>query len=176
MKKTLAIILSIVLALAMSVTAFAADGNVSSNGGSQDIDVSAKYVDSTVTGTVYSVDISWGAMEFTYTKSGSKNWNPSSHTYDDNTSYGWSASGNEISVTNHSNTEIKASFAYSAIDGYTALTGSFSNAALTLPSADGKALNAAELTVKTALTLAGELGSSVTSVTKVGKVTVTISK
>lgn len=176
MKKAISIFLFLALCAVLRVPAFATDGNIAADGGAQDIDVSAKYVDSSVSGTVYSVDMTWGAMEFTYTKSGSMEWDPTSHEYKDRTTDGWVVTGNEILVVNHSNAEVKVSFAYEATAGYTAITGSFSHATITLPSAEGKALDAAELIGKTELTLSGTLGSQVTAATKVGKVTVILSK
>lgn len=70
MKKTISVLLALVLILAMSTTAFAA--TIESSPGSQDIDVNAKYVDGVSAPTKYSVDVSWGAMEFTYTVSGTR--------------------------------------------------------------------------------------------------------
>ena len=158
MKKTISVLLALVLILAMSTTAFAA--TIESNPGSQDIDVSAKYVDSVSAPTKYSVDVTWGAMEFTYTAS---------------TQPAWTASGNTITVTNHSNTDITASFAFSALTAYNTVTGSFSSTSLMLPTAEGKAVNDAVLTGKTSLTLGGALASDITVFTNVGTVIVTIS-
>ena len=173
MKKIFTAALVFVLALAMSVPAFAA---VRSDGGKQDIDVNAKYVDSVDIPTVYDVDIKWGAMEFTYTVSGTKAWDPEKHEYMVSTSGAWTANGNEITVINHSNTGIKADFAYEKESGFDAVTGSFSQNSLTLPTAEGKATTDAALVGKNALNLTGTLANDKTALTKVGKVTVTISK
>lgn len=173
MKKFLAAALTLALALSMSLSAFAA---VETDGGSQDIDVKAKYVDGVDAPTVYNVDVAWGAMEFTYTVSGTKTWNADSHQYTVSTSGTWTASGNEITVTNHSNTGIKADFTYEKEAGFDAVTGSFTEGSLTLPSAEGRATTDTALTGKTALTLDGTLASDKTDLTKVGTVTVTISK
>ena len=176
MRKITAFALSLVLALSVSVTAFAAESTVTENGGQQDIDVNAKYVNGVATPTKYSVDVEWGAMEFTYTVSGTKTWDAENHQYAVSTSGAWTASGNEISVTNHSNTGIKAGFAYTKDSAYNAVTGTFSANSLTLPTAVGKTTDAAELKGTTALTLGGTLASGVTDFTKVGTVTVTISE
>ncbi len=173
MKKITTILLALALVLAMSITAFAA--TIESNSGSQDIDVSAKYVDGVSAPTRYSVDVTWGAMEFTYTVSGTKVWDPETHTYTTSTQPAWTASGNTITVTNHSNTDITASFAFSALTAYNTVTGSFSSTSLTLPTAEGKAVNDAVLTGKTSLTLGGTLASDITVFTNVGTVIVTIS-
>lgn len=173
MKKFVFILLTLALVLVMSTTAFAE--TIENNPGSQDIDVSAKYVDSVSAPTKYSVDVTWGAMEFTYTVSGTKTWDPETHTYTTSTQPAWTASGNTITVTNHSNTDITASFAFSALTAYNTVTGSFSSTSLMLPTAEGKAVNDAVLTGKTSLTLGGALASDITVFTNVGTVIVTIS-
>ena len=173
MKKFVFILLTLALVLVMSTTAFAE--TIENNPGSQDIDVSAKYVDSVSAPTKYSVDVTWGAMEFTYTVSGTKTWDPETHTYTASTQPAWTASGNTITVTNHSNTDITASFAFSALTAYNTVTGSFSSTSLMLPTAEGKAVNDAVLTGETSLTLGGTLASDITVFTNVGTVIVTIS-
>ena len=173
MKKIVTILFALVLILTMSTNAFAA--TIESNSGSQDIDVHAKYVDGVSVPTRYSVDVTWGAMEFTYTVSGTKVWDPETHTYTTSTQPTWTASGNTITVANHSNTDITASFAFSALTAYNTVIGSFSSTSLTLPTAEGKAVNDAVLTGKTSLTLGGTLASDITVFTNVGTVIVTIS-
>ena len=176
MKKLLTSALAIALSLSLCVPAFAAESTVTEDGGNQSIDVNAKYNDSIQTPTVYHVDLTWGAMEFTYTVSGTKTWNAEAHNYTVSTSGAWTASGNEIAVTNHSNTGIKADFTYAKAAGFDAVTGSFTQNSLTLPTAEGKATTDASLTGKTSLTLGGTLASDKTVSTKVGTVTVAISK
>lgn len=173
MNKIVPILLAFVLILTMSITAFAA--TIESSLGSQDIDVNAKYVDGVSAPTRYSVYVTWGAMKFTYTVSGTKTWDPETHTYTTSTQPAWTASGNTITVTNHSNTDITASFAFSALTAYNTVTGSFSSTSLMLPTAEGKAVNDAVLTGKTSLTLGGTLASDITDFTNVGTVIVTIS-
>ena len=173
MKKTISVLLALVLILVMSTTAFAA--TIESTPGSQDIDVNARYVAGVSASTKYSVDVSWGAMEFTYSASGTKTWDLATHTYTTSTQPAWTASGNTIIVTNHSNTDITASFAFDALTAYNTVTGAFSAASFRLPTAEGKAVDAAELSGTTTLTLSGTLDNTVTNLTKVGSVTVTIS-
>lgn len=176
MKKLLTLIPVLALILAMSMNVFAASGNIDAENGGYNIDVNARYVESVDSPTVYHVDLAWGAMEFTYTVSGAKTWNPETHAYVISVSDSWTAAGNEITVTNHSNTAVKADFAYKAQNGYATVTGSFSQNSLTLPTAEGKALNDAKLVGKTAFTLGGILADTQTNFAEVGTVTVAISK
>ena len=176
MKKLLTSALALVLSLSLCVPAFAVESTVTEDGGKKEIDVNAKYVDNTQTPTVYHVDVSWGAMEFTYTVSGTKTWNAEAHNYTVSTSGAWTATGNEITVTNHSNTAVKADFTYAKATSFDTVTGSFTQNSLSLPTAEGKATTEAALTGKTTLTLGGTLASDKTALTKVGTVTVAISK
>lgn len=174
MKKLLTAALTLALALSMSVNAFAA--TIGSESEKPGIDVNAKYTDSVDSPTVYSVDLTWGTMEFTYSVSGKKLWDPDKHDYEISTSDEWTATGNEITVTNHSNTAVKVDFTYKAQNGHNTVTGSISQNSIILPTAEGKALHDAALVGKTALTLGGTLADTSTNLTKVGTVTVAISK
>lgn len=176
MKKLLTAALALALSLSLCVPAFAAESTVSENGGTQNIDVRAKYTDNVDSPTVYHVDIAWGAMEFTYTVSGTKTWNPENHDYTITVTDGWTANGNEITVTNHSNTAVRADFTYEAHNGHNTVTGKFSQNSLTLPTAEGKTVNDAVLAGKTVLTLGGILADTTTNLVEVGTVTVAISK
>ena len=172
MKKLVSLVLALPLVLALSVTAFAAETTIEAVG-EQDIDVQAMYQDSTVTGNVYSVDIAWGTMQFTFTESGSKTWNPNNHSYTENTTTGWTASGNTVTVTNHSNVGVTASFGFEALTAYNTVIGSFDVASKALAAGVVDGYDDAE-SVTAKLTLAGTLAESVTSFTKVGTITVTI--
>ena len=176
MKKLCLSALALSLALTMGTNVFATQTNIGMEGGKQDIDVNARYADSVDFPTVYHVDVAWGEMEFTYTVSGEKLWNPENHEYTITVTDEWTATGNEITVTNHSNTAVKAEFTYTAKNGHNTVTGSFSQNSLTLPTAEGKAVNDAVLVGKTALTLDGTLADTTTNLAVVGVVTVQISK
>lgn len=173
MKKMLTIALTLTFALSLGTTAFAATIDESRK---QDIDVQARYKDSVDSPTVFNVDVSWGEMAFTYTVSGSKTWDPEKHDYTTSTSDEWTATGNEITVTNHSNTAIKTDFTYTPANGHNTVTGSFAPQSVTLPTAEGKNLTDATLTSKSALTLGGTLADTTTNLTKVGTATVAIGK
>ena len=178
MKKLFCISLAITLMCAMSVTAFAAAGDdtITSGTGSKDIDVNAKYVDGASTPNVYSVDVEWGAMEFTYSTGGQRDWDPDTHTYTDNTTAGWSYTGNTVKVTNHSNQAVTAAFTFAKDAGITETIGGsfgYSGALALAAGTEGSPETAANVTAT--LTLTGVLSSTRTSFTKVGTVTVTLS-
>jgi len=177
MKKLFCIILAVTMMCAMSINILAADDDTITSGtGSQDIDVSAKYVDGATEPDVYSVDVEWGAMEFTYSSAGTRVWNPVTHTYADSTTAGWVASGNTVKLTNHSNKAVTTAFAFDKLATITeTIGGSFAySGALTLAAGEeGSPGTAANVTAT--LTLSGALASTRTAFEKVGTVTVTLS-
>lgn len=177
MKKLFALVSALVCVNLMAVQTFAAD--VNQNGGSQNIDVNAKYENNVETNDVYSVDIVWGSMEFTYSVAGSRDWDVDTHQYVVNETDVWNASGNTVTIVNHSNVSIKADFDYVANSEYASVTGAFDKASITLPSAVGIGTDTESLkavTGTTALTLGGTLEQSVVNFTKVGKIVITIAK
>ena len=117
MKKSFAWILALALVMSMSVTAFAADQtNVGT--GSYSADVTGTYVEgTTASGTVYSVDIAWAGMSFTYHAEKAPVWDVTDHTYSEATPAYWEGEGT-ITVTNHSNAVILAKSSYTAESGY----------------------------------------------------------
>lgn len=173
MKKLFAVILAMMI-VATPVTAFAAEGTITNENGSQSIDVQAKYVDGIATPDVYSVDVVWGAMKFTYSSSGIRTWDPSNHQYTDSVSASWSANGNNVTVINHSNKDVDVAFAYVKTSGFNDVSGTFSVVSDTLTAGiEGDVIGADS--VSTDLTLSGTLASTATAFTKVGTVTVTLS-
>ena len=173
MKKLFAVILAMII-VAAPVTAFAAEDTITNENGSRSIDVQAKYVDGMATPDVYSVDVVWGAMEFIYSASGTRTWDPSNHQYTDSISAGWSVSGNTVTVTNHSNKGVGVAFAYVKASGFDEVSGAFSVVSDTLAAGVEGDVTGAD-SVSTDLTLSGTLSNTVTAYTKVGTVTVTLS-
>lgn len=172
MKKILSLILALALVMSLSVTAFAATNDGTQN---TSIDVNAMYSDGISTPDVISVNVEWGAMSFTYSVSGTKQWDATKHEYTTSSNAAWTASGNEVTVTNHSNVAVKAELSFAADAAYNTVTGSFDKAELLLDSGDGLTYaNADQDTAK--LTLAGTLADSVKTSTKVGTITVKITK
>ena len=147
-------------------------------GGTASHDVKATYVAGSsggAGGKVYSVDIVWGDMAFTYTAAAGV-WDPATHTTTSSTGGVWSVNntdGNKIKVTNHSNAEITAKFSYAADAGYEGITGKFDRTSLTLQTAVGTAVASAP-SDSAALTLEGALASTATASTKIGTITVTL--
>lgn len=173
MKKLFAILLVLTLTCAMGVTAFAASDTLTGTG-SKDIDVKAQYADGTTTRDAYSVDLEWGAMEFTYSAAGQRVWNPATHTYTDSTTASWSANGNNVTVTNHSNTAVTTRFAFAkSVTENINDSINYSGDRTLTAGVEGSPTTAAKVTAT--LTLAGALDSSRTTLQKIGTVTVTLS-
>jgi len=183
MKKVMALVCSLALVLTLAaVPAFAAE-KISSLGGTATHDVTATYKSGGGSGgtggaggTVYSVDITWGDMAFTYTAASSGTWNPETHSVEGTSSAKWtvdSAKGNEVTVTNHSNAAVTATLTYAAETGYTGISGSFDNDTLNLKTAVGTTVSEAP-TATAALSLSGALDSTTAAGTKIGTITVTL--
>mgnify|MGYP004627542913 CR=1 FL=1 len=171
---TLALTFLLVFTL-VTVTAFAAD-TTTINGESRTAtkEVTASYRSGAGGGTVYSVDITWGSMAFTYSAGSGRTWNPATHTYSSGGAGGWSNSGNTVTVTNHSNAQVTAKLDYASETGFTGISGSFGNkSTMTLKTAEGTQFANAP-TDTAALTLSGALASTVSDSTQIGTITVTI--
>lgn len=172
MKKLLSVLLALTMAGAVSVSAYAA--TVTESGRENSVDVKGTYVAGKTTPTVYSVDVAWGSMEFTYTDEYIGDWNPETHQYVNPIPASWSCDtdANKVSVTNHSNTAITATLAYTQKAEYSAVTGAFSKTQLSIPSAVNTEVTAAP-NASSLLSLKGELSKD-TSNTTVGTVTISI--
>ena len=184
-RKLFVVALALVLTLCMTATAFATAGNdtVTSISGSntKTIEVTGTYSGSDVSGDVYSVDISWGAMEFTYTVVSGQAWDPKTHQYSPTVEPKWEATnnGNTITTANHSNKAVNVAFAF-AKDETNApnVIGSFDKESYILSTADtGESLNnpGKAPTDTSTLTISGTLEPDKTGV-KIGTVTVTLSE
>lgn len=131
LKKITSVLAAAALVCTMSTTAFAEDGVGTGN---YNADVKGTYQDGGASDTVYSVDITWEDMSFTYTAAGEGTWNPETHEYNGATQASWSESKN-IVVTNHSNAAVTATASFQADGGYEAVSMTFSNNGLQLNSA-----------------------------------------
>lgn len=184
MKRIFALILTLAMALSLAaVPAFAYDAELGDDAPSASKSVIASYREPSGTlPTVYAVTITWGALDFDYVPDV---WDPETHSYD---GY-WSAAGNYVEITNHSNTAIETELSFTAGEGFDGITGAFSmdnsfssdNASLkltdnryflTLPTAEGTAVNWAPH-AKVRMELKGVLAKG-TSNAKIGTITVAL--
>ena len=154
------------LTCTMGTTAFAADQDGVSTG-SYPADVKGTYQAGSSGDVVYSVDIAWTDMSFTYTGAGEGTWDPETHQYS-----GWTASNDSITVTNHSNAAVKATASYQAETGYESTTMTFGNNGATVATAvDTTVQNAPSATIT--VTPGGTLAESANG-GKIGIITVSI--
>lgn len=182
MKKFFAITMA--MAMAMNMTAFAADkGSVTINddtdGYKQEITVEGKYEVNHEADTVISVDVKWDAMNFVYSASSEGEWNPKTHTYDGaSEDASWTKTGKDITVTNHSNAKVKAVFTFDKTTE-TNIIGTFTKENFELDNAATVALNTPDeaATDTTSFSISGDaLVSTETTAVTLGKITVTISE
>ena len=177
MKKKTALVLTLAMVFSLAPLSAYAD-TITAGGGTASHDVKATYrADSSggAGGTVYSVDITWGDMAFTYTAEAGI-WDPAKHAYTGAEGGAWTVDkdgGNTVTVTNHSNTDVTAVFSYAAASSFEGISGSFDNASLALESAVGtEVANAPKGTA--ALTLNGPLDSNTPANATIGTITVTL--
>lgn len=173
MKKTVSLLLALALVLSVSVVAFAAEGV--GNGGSDSAAVKGTYKGKAAS-TVYSVDIAWEGLNFTYNGAYEGEWNPSTHSYDNSTEAGWAEGTGTITVTNHSNTGITAVPSYKAESGYESAGMNFSTNSLAVATADNGVDGAAGTAVTGTITVTptGTLPEG-TENASIGNITITIS-
>lgn len=172
MKKLPAILLTVCLIWSIPIRAVATEhlGHT----GSKEIEVTAKYASTTATPIVYSVDIDWSNMTFTYTQRNINKWNAANHSYSTASDGAWDNDTATITVTNHSNVAVDVKMKYTAL-GNTGVKGVLTNATAALAAGEtGNYHGADSFTAK--LTISGKPGSTVTSEgVKIGTIKVTIS-
>lgn len=162
MKKILALLLCAGMLTAAGTTALAAETNT---GGNSSADVSGTYRNGGEAPVTVSADITWDEMKFTYTEGG-KYWNPVTHKVEQAEGK-WSDDRKSITVTNHSNTEIKASFSFA---GSGTVTGEFDREVINLATAKGTAYDEAPADTVSFGIIDGTLAASGT----LGTITVTV--
>lgn len=176
-KKLTAVAMTGMMVLGMGTSVCAASP-ITDIGGSDTNDVKATYATNGQAETVYSVDIEWGNMEYTYTIESEGRWNPDTHDFVGKSAEGkWTCldGADKVKVTNHSNAAVDAEFKYEAEGEYKGITGSFNSDTVNLATAEGTTVDEApNETVK--LTLDGALDKNVKTHTKIGTATVTLSE
>lgn len=136
MKKIISLILTVVMVMSLTTVAFAAEGDQTNVGtGDYSTNVTGTYVAGTASnGTVFSVDIAWSGMSFTYHAEQAPVWDAAEHSYSKAVAAYWEGEGT-ITVTNHSNAKISAVPTYKAAAGYDDADMTFSTDELKLASA-----------------------------------------
>ena len=176
-KKLTAVAMTGMMVFGMGTSVFAASP-ITAVGASDTGVVKATYSADTKAETVYSVDIEWGNMQYTYTIDSEGSWDPDTHKYTGASEGGrWSCDdgADEVKVTNHSNAAVKAAFTYEAESDYQSINGSFNKEGVTLKTAEDTEVSEAPTDTAT-LSLNGALKKNVTTPTKIGTATVTLSE
>ena len=171
LKKITSVLAAAALVCTMSTTAFAAD-QTGVNTGDHTADVNGTYQASGSGAVVYSVDIAWTDMRFTYTGAGEGTWDPETHQYIGSPEGAWTASDDSITVTNHSNAAVKATAKFEADSGYESTSMEFGNNGATVATAEGTQVSAAPSATIT-VTPSGTLAESANG-GKIGTITVSI--
>ena len=109
MKKLIATVLTLALVLSLAIPAFAAE--------SDSRDVTAKYEKTEIGGDdIRSFELSWGDLTFTYAETVEKTWNVNTHDYDEEVTGGWTKDSADITVTSHSNVELKVTMTVASVE------------------------------------------------------------
>ena len=171
MKKITTLLAVAALTCTMGTTAFAAD-QTGVNTGDYTADVKGTYQAGGSGAVVYSVDIAWTDMSFTYTGAGEGTWDPETHQYSGSSEGAWTASNDSITVTNHSNAPVTATASYAADPDYGSTTMTFGNNEATVATAVGTEVASAPSATIT-VTPGGTLAESANG-GKIGTITVSI--
>ncbi len=175
MKKMFSFLLALTLILSLTTTAFAA--TLDNSGETDTADVTATYVAGQSGSTVYSVDVAWEGLTFTYNGATTGTWDPATHTYSGSMEAGWASNSGTITITNHSNAAITATASYAAKTGYEAVGMTFGNNEAQIASADNQeGENGAGVakSVQITVTPNGNLPETAATATVIGTITVTI--
>ena len=168
MKKIIAATLALTLSMSMGNFVYAAED--------ESADIKATYqAGKENTDTVYSVDVKWGSLEYTYSSGVTKSWDPTTLKYKETSgtsSWTCQEGADQITVTNNSNADITASLAYAETGSN--ITGTFTNSKIGLKSAEGTNVGKSP-SETTTLSLKGALSDTTAVKKEIGKVTVTIS-
>lgn len=168
MKKAISLVLAAMMAVALPGAALAVEPEDQSH------EVTGHYVSGGNIDTVYSVDIQWDNLEFTYKDAFKGTWNPDTHAYEDGTDASWTPGNTTITVTNHSNAAITATPSYRAGSGFESASMTFDAPSLKVASADNGLKGAAGEAVKGSIqvTPSGSLPEGTDET--IGTITITI--
>lgn len=164
MKKIIAATLALTLSMSMGNFVYAADDSSA--------DIKATYqAGKENTDTVYSVDVKWGSLEYTYSSGVTKSWDPKTLKYKETSgTSSWTCQdgADQITVTNNSNADITASLAYAETGSN--ITGTFTNSKIGLKSAEGTNVGESP-SETTTLSLKGALSNTTAEKQEIGNVT-----
>ena len=170
--KKLSTILALALVVALSAS-FAVSAEVESDKleelGSVSKDVNFTVEKTIIDDVVYSVDVAWTDLSFTYNE-GELSWSPEDHDYtkaDANAE--WTDDKGSVTVTNHSNAKVAVTVSFSDDNADDDLLVEVANGSFTLESAVDKDKDAgdskvAALTAKGTPTASGKIGSIVVAI------------
>lgn len=155
MKKLMTVFLALALTAGMTTGVFAAEQQnpIKALGNYDEKDVNIKITTTGSKTDVYSVNVEWDALEFTYSFHGSETWDPETHTYTASETGNWDKTSANIKVTNHSNKKVKIDSSFVGVNGTSAtvngvtaqlMDGSFELAA----GVEGEPLTADNKTIK----------------------------
>lgn len=172
MKKITAALFAVSLTFSMGIMVSASDPTPDNN----TAQIKATYQEETQTPNVYYVDVEWGSLEYTYKSGKTKEWNPKTLKFTEQSGTpGWMCSdgADTIKVTNHSNTGVTAYFSYEEKNS-SGIGGSFSNPFVGLIAPEENSTFESATSGSTTLTLSGSLPDNTSDKSVVGGVTVTI--
>ena len=154
-------------------TSFTIQSEQSGDGtGSYSAEVKGTYQPGGSGAVVYSVDIAWIDMNFTYTGAGEGTWNPETHQYEGGTEASWTDSNASVTVINHSNAAVTVTASFEALPGYETTSMTFGNNGATVATAVGTEVASAPSATIT-VTPGGTLAESANG-GKIGTITVSI--
>ena len=143
----------------------------------REITVTGVYQAGTTADEKISVDITWEAMDFTYSAPSEGAWNPATHAYEGATAGGWSDNTPAITVKNHSNVALNATLGFTP--DVTGVVGTFTEASGTANDNILELATAVDTEVSNAPTATANFGISGAAIDAdkaLGTVTVTIAK
>ena len=175
MKKLCTLFLAIIMIATLALPVFAEE-SVDANGGSANVNVNGvvQYTGSSETQTI-SVDVAWEDMTFTYVEGVHFGWNPENHEYAGAYEGYWENDRADITVTNHSNTEVNATLSFES--GVDTVGGAFTEGSGTMDDGVLELASAVDTEVEEAPTATATFnisGSISVSADIVGEITVLI--
>lgn len=175
MKKFCTLFLAIIMIATLALPVFAEE-SVDANGGSANVNVNGvvRYTGSSET-QIISVDVAWEDMTFTYVEGVHFGWNPENHEYAGAYEGYWENNRADITVTNHSNTEVNATLSFES--GVDTVSGAFTEGSGTMDDGVLELASAVDTEVEEAPTATATFnisGSISVSADIVGEITVLI--